>query len=164
LPCVFSDSRFKFLPSNFDVIVLLRAGVLSDSYKWGSGEINAVNAKEKDAAKSVDFGLRASLIQLLANLAYKCREVQDALRTMGALPLVLNGCRSDDNNPLVREWAIFAVRNICEDNDENQRYIADLKPQGVAENPDLDRLGLKAEVDASGKLKFAPKDQDSTTQ
>lgn len=130
-------------------------------YQFGTSEINAVNAsKDKDPSESLDFGLRASLIQLLANLAYKCREVQDELRNMGALPLILNGCRSDDNNPLVREWAIFAVRNICEDNDENQRYIADLKPQGVAENPDLDKMGLKAVLDEStGKLKYVPKDE-----
>lgn len=134
-------------------------GILHYAYEYGTSPVNATNSKGKDASQSIDFGIRASLIQLLANFAYKCREVQDALRISGALPLILNGCRSDDNNPLVREWAVFAVRNICEDNDENQRYIAELKPQGVAENPDLEQMGLRAEMDpATGKLRFVPND------
>ena len=51
---------------------------------------------------------------------------------------------------VIKEWAIFGIRNICEDNEENQQLIASLEAQGVANYPpEFDQMGLKLEVDGN---------------
>lgn len=44
------------------------------------------------------------------------------------------------------------IRNLCADNEDNQRYINGFKAQGIASEPALEKLGLKAEVH-DGKMK-----------
>ena len=43
----------------------------------------------------------------------------------------------------MREWGILAVRNLCEDNEANQQIISSMQYVGVADNPELTRMGLK---------------------
>lgn len=44
--------------------------------------------------------------------------------------------------PVIKEWSILAIRNLCEDNDENQEMIRNLTKVGDAENPLLKEFGL----------------------
>lgn len=63
----------------------------------------------------------------------------------GIVP-ILNGCQYDEKNPCIynylyfmhdqltfyvdlREWSIFAIRNLCENNSDNQAIIESIKPQ-----------------------------------
>ena len=47
---------------------------------------------------------------------------------------------------VIAQWAVFASHNLTENNEENQRYIAALKMEGVANNQAvLDEMGLCAE-------------------
>lgn len=36
---------------------------------------------------------------------------------------------------VIREWSILAIRNLCEDNLENQKIIENLNKLGDAKNP-----------------------------
>ena len=55
---------------------------------------------------------------------------------------------------VIREWAILALRHLCDNNPENQQVIADLRAQGVVETPvELSQLGLKLELNENGKFK-----------
>lgn len=36
---------------------------------------------------------------------------------------------------MIREWSILAIRNLCEDNQENQKIIENLNKLGDAKNP-----------------------------
>jgi hypothetical protein len=53
----------------------------------------------------------------------------------------------------IREWSIVAIRNACKDTPENQIIIDNLRVQQSASNPELDELGLKAEI-VNGKIKI----------
>lgn len=55
---------------------------------------------------------------------------------------MLNCSAIDGNNPLISQWVIFATRNLCEDNPENQKLISELDKKGVAMNSVQEELEL----------------------
>lgn len=70
----------------------------------------------------------------------------------------------DDGSPLVREWAVWAIRNLCEDNEEVQGMVAALKMQGVVNNDELDHLGIRIDFDnTTGKLRVGRKEYGKYT-
>jgi len=58
-----------------------------------------------------------------------------------------------------KEWMVLAVRNLCENNLENQKIIQNLEPQGPASTPVLDELGLEVELKEDGKVRLKRKDE-----
>jgi hypothetical protein len=54
----------------------------------------------------------------------------------------------------IREWAILAIRNLCQDNAENQRIIEGLKLQAVQQDVHLSQANIRAEINSHGKLSF----------
>lgn len=41
------------------------------------------------------------------------------------------------NFTVIKEWSILAIRNLCENNIENQKFISSLNKIGDASNPIL---------------------------
>lgn len=66
-------------------------------------------------------GLKRDLVRVIANMCYQDRASQDAVRELGGIPLVLSSTCIDENNPYSREWGVVAIRNLCENNLENQQ-------------------------------------------
>ena len=59
----------------------------------------------------------------------------------------------DDSSPLVREWGLWAVRNLCEGSETARDAILQLKAQGVVPDAALERTGMRLHLDEkSGKL------------
>lgn len=59
------------------------------------------------------------------------------------------------------QWAIFCIRNLLEDNPENQDIIKSLAKLGLASNSRLAEAGFVVEETTDGKLKITGKqDQD----
>jgi ataxin-10 len=56
----------------------------------------------------------------------------------------------------MKEWAVFAIRNICEGNEENQAIIAQLRVQTVLPSQELESAGLEASV-VNGRLQLKRK-------
>lgn len=48
--------------------------------------------------------------------SYPALLVQAEVQAVGGVELVLAQCQLDRNSPLAREWALWAVRNLCEGN------------------------------------------------
>ncbi|KAI9357961.1 spinocerebellar ataxia type 10 protein domain-containing protein [Zopfochytrium polystomum] len=103
------------------------------------------------------FMLKVDVVKVIANLCYRCMEAQDELRERGALQAVLNNCNIDDTNPFIKEWSIFAIRNLCENNPTNQALVAGLQPQAVA--PDLggvlEAAGVQASLTQEGRVRIS---------
>ncbi|KAM9960991.1 hypothetical protein ACTFIW_010158 [Dictyostelium discoideum] len=116
--------------------------------------------------ESQDKGFKIELIRILGNLSYKNRGNQDEIRGLGGIEIILNHCRFDVNNPYIKEWSVFAIRNLCEDNVENQNLIESLKVKGVANNDELKDLGLEVGVTENGTIKFknVPKKEKENNQ
>ncbi|KAJ0797641.1 putative armadillo-like helical, Ataxin-10 domain-containing protein [Helianthus annuus] len=92
-------------------------------------------------------GFRSDIVAVIGNCAYKRKQVQDEIRDRNGILLMLQQCVTDDENPFLREWGIWGVRNILEGNLENQKVVSDLEIQGSVNLPELTTLGLRVDVD-----------------
>ncbi|XP_061997988.1 uncharacterized protein LOC133715490 isoform X2 [Rosa rugosa] len=91
-------------------------------------------------------GFRRDIVGVIGNCLYGRKLVQDEIRRKDGLLLLLQQCVTDDDNPYLREWGIWCVRNLLERNQENQQAVAELELQGSVDVPDLARLGLRVEM------------------
>ena len=97
-----------------DALALL--GGLLDHLRWCAS-----------AAALAPHSRRSAVCRVVANLVYGSTVRQNAVRTLGDLPTVLSCCSYDANSPLMREWAVLAVRNLAAGNEDNQAVIAALE-------------------------------------
>ena len=105
------------------------------------------------------LNLRNHLVRLLGNLCYQNRAVQDRLRTEDVIPALLECSQLDARNKFCKEWSVQAIRNVCENNLENQELIKSYVRIGVTQPTILEDLGLTVEVSDSGlKLRSAEKE------
>jgi Spinocerebellar ataxia type 10 protein domain. len=135
-------------------------------------ENRGINARELKI-KACDQHHVTSLVRLIGNISYKCRFNQDLVR-MTSVPLVKDTTNSESTrNGLhvllsctsfaygcftLREWAIVAIRNVLEDNDENQNLIQQLEAQQALNTPELEKLGVKVHLDRKGHVHVSPKE------
>ncbi|KAF8498656.1 spinocerebellar ataxia type 10 protein domain-containing protein, partial [Russula emetica] len=78
---------------------------------------------------SSDFPyLKRDLVRLLGILCHNRKAIQDRIRLCGGISVVLNLCTIDDRNPYLREYAIFALRNLLHNNPENQAVVNTFQP------------------------------------
>ncbi|KAK2992466.1 hypothetical protein RJ640_011605, partial [Escallonia rubra] len=92
-------------------------------------------------------GFRRDLVAVIGNFSYRRKHVQDEIRQKNGILLLLQQCVTDGENPFLREWGIWSVRNLLEGNIENQRVICELELQGFVNVPEIARLGVRVEVD-----------------
>nr|XP_043622025.1 ataxin-10 [Erigeron canadensis] len=92
-------------------------------------------------------GFRSDIVAIIGNCAYKRRLVQNEIREKNGILLMLQQCVTDDENPFLREWGIWGVRNLLEGNLDNQRVVSELEVQGSVNLPELAELGLRVDVD-----------------
>jgi hypothetical protein len=128
-----------------------------------------------------------SLVRLLGNLCYRCHENQDLMRTIlvppspssskEAEPGASVGSTATSRNVLhvlltstslapycftLREWAVVAVRNALEGNEENQAVLAELQAQQSVSTAALADMGIRIDLDAAtGTARVVPTDRTS---
>ncbi|RID43128.1 hypothetical protein BRARA_I00011 [Brassica rapa] len=105
-------------------------------------------------------GFRRDIVAAIGNCSYRRKEVQDEIRERDGLFLMLQQCVTDDENPFLREWGLWCVRNLLEGNEENQKVVAELEMQGSVDVPQLREIGLRVEIDP---LTSRPKLVNDTT-
>ncbi|KAM4678026.1 ataxin-10 [Discoglossus pictus] len=108
-------------------------------------------------------GFKAHLIRMIGNLCYKNKENQDKTYDLDGIPLILDNCSIDDNNPFLNQWAVYAIRNLTEQNEKNQELIAKLEHHGLADTAMLERMGLQVE-ERDGKMLLKSVKKSSTQQ
>ncbi|KYN04673.1 PREDICTED: ataxin-10 [Cyphomyrmex costatus] len=120
-------------------------------------EVSGVTAANHDLQEHPAYGFKAGLIQVIANVVHRNKMCQDLFREIDGIPLLLDCCNIDARNPLILQWAILALRNLCEGNPENQEIIRNCEKTGVPDNPALQEMGLTLHEDADGKsIRIAP--------
>ncbi|KAG6456295.1 ataxin-10 [Manduca sexta] len=107
--------------------------------------------------RHVAFGFKAALVRTLANLCWKNPENKKQMRELDVIPILLDCCNIDARNPLIMQWVIFAVRNLCENCPENQEVISKITLQAPVDNEVLQEMGLTLQADAQGNsIRIAP--------
>ncbi|KAB0803490.1 hypothetical protein PPYR_00460 [Photinus pyralis] len=121
-------------------------------------KLSEINYSDSDISKDPIFGFKSNIIRLLGNLCWKHKQNQDEVRDLDCIPLLLDCCNIDARNPYIIQWTIFAIRNLCENNPENQAVIASMNQQGVVDSATLQEMGLMLHDDGSNKISIVPLD------
>ncbi|XP_055483022.1 ataxin-10 [Psammomys obesus] len=103
-------------------------------------------------------GFKSHLIRLIGNLCYKNKENQDKVNELDGIPLILDSSNIDDNNPFMTQWVVYAVRNLTEDNSQNQDFIAKMEEQGLADVSLLKKMGFEVEKNGEKLILKSKKD------
>jgi ataxin-10 len=154
-------------PSRRELAESLLQSLLSElQHVWSLRRLGAPAPPRSGAAAATPaalpvtepLGYRSAIIRVVGNLTYRHTDHQDLVRDGGFLPLFLNHCNIDESNPLLREWSLVALRNLCEGNAANQTYINELRPQGIDRaSVNLDAMNVDATLGDDGKLKVTRK-------
>lgn len=56
------------------------------------------------------------------------------------------------------QWVILAIRNLCENNLENQKIIAGLHKEGTVSSALVEEMGLTLHDDDKGGIRIVPLD------
>jgi len=180
---LFSKVRHH-LGTNTDLLQesLLELGLLVDRLGIENKGINARELKISDD----DQRLVTSIVRLLGNVCFRCKENQDIIRNTNVpvprinIPYVEEYTQfssADDRSPAnirhglhvllsctsfaygcftLREWAIVAIRNILDGNEMNQKEVEKLEAQQALQTPELKKLGVKVNLDKRGQVYVTP--------
>lgn len=96
--------------------------------------------------KNVYFGYRRDIVAVIANASHKNFSIQEEVRMKGGLLLVLEQCMPDSQSPFLREWGLWAIRNLLEGNTKNQSELADLEVRSAVDDPRLKDVGISVEI------------------
>ncbi|XP_045927596.1 ataxin-10 [Micropterus dolomieu] len=164
-----SDLRqFMFLQNHPDLLVTT-VELLKQVHAIGKASKNIFSAAQNFSSFSGDgdsssnspvISFKAHLIRLIGNLCHSNTNNQNKVRELEGIPLVLDNCNIDSNNPFISQWAIFAIRNLLENNRQNQELVAALERRGTADYSALRELGFVVE-ERDGSLLLKPVRKDS---
>ncbi|MEQ2187441.1 hypothetical protein GOODEAATRI_004722, partial [Goodea atripinnis] len=116
--------------------------------------------EDDPASHSPVVSFKAHLIRLIGNLCHSNTSNQNKVRELDGIPLILDNCNIDSNNPFISQWAIFAIRNLLENNLQNQELVAALERRGPVDYSALRELGFLVE-ERDGSLLLKPVVKDS---
>lgn len=103
----------------------------------------------KNMQSHPSFGFKAALIRIVGNLVYDNEKNQNIVRENDGIPLLLDCCNIDAKNPLIIQWTILAVRNLCENNTENQEVIRKSTEIGKINSSVIKEMGLTLHDDGN---------------
>jgi len=124
--------------------------------KSGSNYFSTVKDYFAELEDHPAMNLKNNLVRLLGNLCYQNRVVQDRLRSEGVIASLLECSQLDARNKLIKEWSVWAIRNVCENNAENQELIRSYVRLGVTQPSILENSGLVVEDEGDSGLKLRP--------
>ncbi|XP_034434494.1 ataxin-10 [Hippoglossus hippoglossus] len=151
------QKQFMFLQDHPDLLPTT-VELLKQVHTIGKASKNMFSAAQNfsslggDGDSSPVIGFKAHLIRLIGNLCYSNTNNQNKVRELEGLPLILDNSNIDSNNPFISQWAIFAIRNLLENNVQNQELVAELERRGPADYSALRELGFMVEERGGGLL------------
>ncbi|KAM0827413.1 hypothetical protein ACQ4PT_068227 [Festuca glaucescens] len=92
-------------------------------------------------------GYRRDIVAIIANCLHGRKQVQDEVRQLNGIMLLLQQCVIDEGNAYLREWGLLAVKNLLEGNEENQKGVSELQMQEPILTPEIADIGLRVEID-----------------
>ncbi|CAN9508275.1 unnamed protein product [Ophioblennius macclurei] len=154
--------QFMFLQDHPDLL-MTTVELLQQVHAIGKASKNIFSAAQNFSlsadGESPVISFKAHLIRFIGNLCHGNANNQNKVRELEGIPLILDNCNIDSNNPFISQWAIFAIRNLLENNMPNQELVASLERRGKADYSALRELGfLVEERDGNLLLKAVRKD------
>lgn len=95
------------------------------------------------------FMLKTTLMRVIGNASYGSTVFKTVFGHNGGVEMTMNACKIDTQNPYLKEWAIFALRNLVQEHDTNKKRIEQLKLAGISNMDELKSIGIDATYDVS---------------
>ncbi|GLV40464.1 uncharacterized protein CBL_04264 [Carabus blaptoides fortunei] len=131
-------------------------GKIGDNHFSSIQKLSEINNANTAIQEHPGFGFKAALIRLLGNLCWDHKANQNLIRELDCIALLMDCCNIDARNPLIIQWVILAMRNLCKDNLQNQTIIAQMSKVGVVDSATLREMGLTLHDDGTTKIGIAP--------
>lgn len=104
------------------------------------------------------------IVEILASLVYAHPEIQDQIRELGGLALILSNCVIDDNDPFIKERSIICLKFLLRNNAKNQEFVKQMEAQDVVQDDALSKAGFEISVEKGGKVRLVSKKEDSDNE
>ncbi|AJQ34147.1 Ctr86p [Saccharomyces cerevisiae YJM1419] len=121
---------------------------------------NRVNTNESFIRADNFPHCKLVIIEILASLVYAHPEIQDQIRELGGLALILSNCVIDDNDPFIKERSIVCLKFLLKNNAKNQEYVKKMEAQDVVQDDALSKAGFEISVEKGGKVRLVSKEED----
>ncbi|XP_055697666.1 ataxin-10 [Phlebotomus papatasi] len=143
---VFKDNASLFINTSALLVAVHQLSSQENSQFKPLGKLEDFSTKSQaaqEAEKEVFFELKTLLVRLIANLSHKNRKNQDLARELNVVLTICSCTTMDARNPMMKEWAIVALKNLLEGNLENQNIIKSMVNTGPAANNVLSELTME---------------------
>nr|XP_057933983.1 ataxin-10 isoform X2 [Doryrhamphus excisus] len=165
--CEVTSHKAEFLQDQADLLVTT-VELLKQVHTIGKASKNIFSSAQNFSSSEEDntssdspvISFKAHLIRLIGNLCYNHTINQNKVRELEGIPVILDNCNIDSNNPFISQWSIFAIRNLLEHNPKNQELVASLEQRGAADYSALRELGFQVE-ERDGSLLLRPVRKDA---
>ena len=102
-------------------------------------------------------GYRVATLAPLANAMFGRPSVCDQTFELGGVAMILAATRGEDGDEYLREYALWATRNVCAGSDEARAEIEAMHPKEAADSQALAAKGIGVRVDPeTGKVRVGP--------
>ncbi|XP_041111209.1 ataxin-10 isoform X1 [Polyodon spathula] len=157
------QKKFTFLQS-FSELLKTTVELLKEVHLTGKESKNIFtpthNFSEMETVSHPAVGFKARLIRLTGNLCHNNKENQNKVRELDGIALILDNCSLDGNNPFINQWVVFAIRNVLEQNKQNQEILMAMERRGMADDSALREMGFGVE-ERDGQLLLKPIKKDT---
>ncbi|ANZ77800.1 BA75_04993T0 [Komagataella pastoris] len=110
----------------------------------------------KDSASTIQFpNAKSIIIEILTFLVHRDFKVQEAMRNLQGIEVILNNCNIDENEPFIKERSILCIKYLLENNQANQDFVAKLEAKKVTDDNVLSEAGYEVNI-VDGKVKLKP--------
>jgi ataxin-10 len=107
-------------------------------------------------------GYRVDALAPLANAMFGRPAACDAVYDLGGVPVLLACTRGEDGDEYLREYALWAVRNVCAGSESARLEIEAMQPRAAADAHELAAAGLRVAVDpVTGRVKIGNVENDA---
>lgn len=105
------------------------------------GVKNMMKSAPTESKVNIDFPhIKSILIEILSYLTYDNFAVQETIRELHGLEIILSNCVIDDNNPYIKERAIICLKYLLHKNPGNQQFVASLEARKEVDSGVLQEL------------------------
>lgn len=118
--------------------------LLSERIDYSNFHIRATNFPE----------CKLLIIEILTTLIHNRKDIQDKVRELGGLELILSNCIIDDNDPFIKERSVICIKFLLKDNASNQDFVAKLEAKKVVQEEALSAAGYEVKINDSGQVKL----------
>lgn len=89
---------------------------------------------------------KSLIIEIISYMAHDSFDIQEKVRILHGLELVLSNCIIDENNPFVKERSVMCLKFLLKNNAGNQKFVAELEAQKAHDDSALREAGYEVQI------------------